>query len=67
MPIHDWTTVLAGDFQHFHQDWSIEIARQLNRGILPKGYEAATSTSICRWSRAMRQLGNRCPRACATI
>lgn len=40
MPLHDWTRVPAGLFHHFHQDWSIEIARALNRGILPKGYSA---------------------------
>ncbi len=36
MPIHDWTRVPAGLFHHFHQDWSIEIARTLNRGRLPR-------------------------------
>src|SRR5262249_577385 len=40
MPLHDWTRVPAGLFHHFHQDWSIEIARTLNRGILPKGLSA---------------------------
>ncbi len=40
MPIHDWTRVPAGLFHHFHQDWSIEIARTLNRGQLPKGLAA---------------------------
>jgi len=40
MPIHDWSKVPAGDFHHFHQCWSAEIANQLNRGRLPKGYEA---------------------------
>jgi hypothetical protein len=40
MPIHDWTRVPSGLFHHFHQDWSIEIARSLNRGILPKGLSA---------------------------
>src|SRR5437016_8153442 len=40
MPIHDWTRVPAGLFHHFHQDWSIEIARTLNRGLLPKGVAA---------------------------
>jgi hypothetical protein len=40
MPIHDWTRVPSGLFHHFHQDWSIEIARRLNRGILPKGLSA---------------------------
>ena len=40
MPIHDWTRVASGSFHHFHQDWSIEIARALNRGRLPKGVYA---------------------------
>jgi hypothetical protein len=40
MPIHDWTRVPSGLFHHFHQDWSIEIARRLNRGLLPKGLSA---------------------------
>ena len=40
MPIHDWTRVPAGLFHHFHQDWSIEIARELNRGRLPRGLSA---------------------------
>lgn len=40
MPIHDWTRVPSGLFHHFHQDWSIEIARSLNRGVLPKGVSA---------------------------
>jgi hypothetical protein len=40
MPLHDWTCVPAGLFHHFHQDWSIEIARTLNRGQLPDGVSA---------------------------
>ncbi len=40
MPIHDWTRVPAGLFHHFHQDWSIELARTLNRTHLPKGLSA---------------------------
>lgn len=40
MPIHDWTRVPPGLFHHFHQDWSIEIARELNRGRLPQGLSA---------------------------
>jgi len=35
MALHDWTRVPAGLFHHFHQDWSIELARQMNRGLLP--------------------------------
>ncbi len=40
MPIHDWTHVPAELFHHFHQDWSIEISRELNRGRLPDGFIA---------------------------
>jgi hypothetical protein len=40
MPLHDWTRVPAGLFHHFHQDWSIEIARSLNGGRLPAGISA---------------------------
>jgi hypothetical protein len=40
MPLHDWTRVSAGLFHHFRQDWSIEIARTLNRGQLPQGVSA---------------------------
>lgn len=40
MPIHDWTRVPAGLFHHFHQDWTIELARALNRGRLPRGVAA---------------------------
>lgn len=40
MPIHDWTPVPAGLFHHFHQDWTVEIARTLNRGLLPAGLSA---------------------------
>lgn len=40
MPIHDWTQVPAGLFHHFHQDWSVEIARALNRGLLPSNLSA---------------------------
>lgn len=40
MPLHDRSRVPAGLFHHFHQDWTIEIARTLNRGRLPKGVSA---------------------------
>ncbi len=45
MPIHDWTRVPPGLFHHFHQDWSIEIARDLNRGRLPRGFSALVERS----------------------
>jgi len=40
VPIHDWTRVEAGVFHHFHQAWIQEIARALNRGVLPRDYYA---------------------------
>jgi hypothetical protein len=40
MPIHDWTRVDAGIFHHFHHGWIEEIARSLNRGVLPGDYYA---------------------------
>ena len=40
MPMHDWTRVDAGIFHAFHHDWITEIARALNRGLLPGEYYA---------------------------
>jgi hypothetical protein len=40
MPVHDWTRVDAGIFHHFHHEWITELARALNRGILPADYYA---------------------------
>jgi hypothetical protein len=40
MPIHDWTRVEAGIFHHFHHGWIEEIARALNKGLLPDDYYA---------------------------
>lgn len=40
MPIHDWTRVEAGIFHHFHHGWIEEIARALNKSILPDDYYA---------------------------
>src|SRR5437870_661573 len=42
MPILDWTRVDAGLFHHFHQDWTIELCRELNAGRLPSGFTALT-------------------------
>ena len=46
MPIHDWTHVDAGLFHDFHQDWTIELRRTLNRGILPAGFVALADQQI---------------------
>jgi hypothetical protein len=40
MPVHDWTRVQAGIFHAFHHSWIEEIARALNRGVLPADYYA---------------------------
>jgi len=40
MPMHDWSRVHAGIFHHFHHSWIEEIARALNRGILPPDHYA---------------------------
>lgn len=40
MPIHDWTRVKPGIFHAFHHDWITEIARALNRGIMPSNFYA---------------------------
>ena len=40
MSIHDWTQVEAGIFHAFHHDWITEIARSLNRGVLPPDHYA---------------------------
>jgi Protein of unknown function (DUF4058) len=40
MAVHDWTRVDAGIFHHFHHGWIEEIARALNRGILPPDHYA---------------------------
>src|SRR3954453_24206327 len=39
VPIHDRPRVDAGIFHAFH-DWITEIARALNRGVLPASYYA---------------------------
>ena len=46
MPIHDWTRVDAETYYDFHQDWTIEIRRTLNRGILPPGYFAMADQRV---------------------
>jgi hypothetical protein len=40
MPMHDWTRVEASIFHAFHHDWITELARTLNRGLLPDDYYA---------------------------
>ena len=40
MPLQDWKRTSAGLFHHFHQMWTTELARTLNRGMLPDGLSA---------------------------
>jgi hypothetical protein len=40
MPIHDWTSVEAGTFHHFHTSWVTVLSNRLNDGLLPHGYYA---------------------------
>lgn len=40
MPMHDWTRVEAGIFQHFHHEWISSINNALNRGLLPPNFYA---------------------------
>jgi hypothetical protein len=49
MPVHDWTRVDAGIFHHFHHGWIEEIARALNRGILPADYYALAEQHAARY------------------
>jgi hypothetical protein len=48
MPIHDWKRVPAGVFHGFHQHWTVELERALNRGILPAPYYAFIEQSSLR-------------------
>jgi hypothetical protein len=38
MPVHDWTHVDAGIFHALRHGWIEELARALNRGLLPRDY-----------------------------
>ena len=40
MPIHDWSRIPSGLFHDFHQHWTIELTKSLNRGLLPNGQSA---------------------------
>ncbi len=46
MPIHDWSRVPAGIYHDFHQDWTIQIRRTLNAGILPPGFFAMADQRV---------------------
>src|SRR5262245_15780348 len=40
MSVHDWTTVDAGTFHHFHGSWITHLSEALNGGLLPRGFYA---------------------------
>lgn len=40
MPVHDWTSVKAGIFHHFHGAWIAQIAAAMNSGLLPEDHYA---------------------------
>lgn len=40
MGIHDWTRVDDGIFHAMHVNWTVELAKSLNHGILPAGFYA---------------------------
>jgi hypothetical protein len=49
MPVHDWTRVEAGIFHHFHLEWVGELARALNRGLLPADHYALAEQVTTAW------------------
>jgi len=49
MPIHGWTRATSGAFHPFHQDWTVEISRSLNCGLLPDGYSALPESRALGW------------------
>src|SRR5205807_8057104 len=46
MPTHEWTRVDRRLFHAFHHGWIEELARALNRGVLPDGYFALPEQNI---------------------
>ncbi|MFO0887757.1 MAG: DUF4058 family protein [Isosphaeraceae bacterium] len=63
MPIHDWTRVSPGGFHNFHQDWTIEIYRALNRGLLPPGFTAYTDLRAGGWEPDVVTIQSQSPAA----
>ena len=51
MPIHDWTRVRDGIFHDFHHAWIEELARALNRGVLPPDFYALREQFAAGFSR----------------
>lgn len=61
MPIHDWTRVPAGIFHHFHHAWIEEIARVLNRGLMPPDYYALAEQAAAGFGPDVLTLQARAP------
>lgn len=55
MPMHDWTTVDAGIFHDFHQEWARSIKHALNGGLLPSEYYALIEQTTLRgdWEKSI--------------
>lgn len=49
MPIHDWSKIEAGIFHAFHHGWIAELARAMNRGLLPPDYYALPEQVAAGW------------------
>jgi Protein of unknown function (DUF4058) len=65
MPIHDWSRVDAGIFHHFHHAWIEEIARALNRGVLPGEYYAMAEQHTSQFGPDVLTLQSRPPEGSA--
>jgi hypothetical protein len=59
--IHDWSRVDAGIFHHFHHAWIEEIARALNRGVLPGEYYAMAEQHTSQFGPDVLTLQSRLP------
>jgi hypothetical protein len=56
MPVHDWTRVGAGIFHAFHHGWIEELARALNRTLLPDDYYALREQLAAGFGPGVRSL-----------
>jgi hypothetical protein len=65
VPIHDWSKVDAGIFHHFHHAWIEEIAQTLNRGGLPRDYDAMAEQHTTHFGPDFLTLQSRRPEDCA--
>jgi hypothetical protein len=63
VPMHDWSRVQAGIFHHFHHSWIEEIARTLNRGLLPPDHYALAEQFVGGFGPDVLTLRDRAPAA----